>query len=251
MVYWTPISNPLTSWERGYVGVLGCIISILMFSYLSIRMHTTVWRLQCYARLHHILILLSSHSVCTYVHPCLAYVLYSTTRLSFSVYVTTYLYTYYVCALVYYTVHAPYHHIWYSATSYTSTCALLSIHIHTSTYITYHLVCHHLISSSYYTTSGICYMACAIPRSVAYVLLCHVSSIPRYHVMECPYGHPYHHRISTYPHIHRIHGIHGIHDLDPFWHAKTRPWVATHDCISTFGPYPDTLWEYLWPPVDT
>ena len=90
-------------------------------------------------------------------------------------------------------------------------------------YITYHLVCHHLISSSYYTTSGICCMACAIPRSVAYVLLCHVSSIPRYHVMECPYGHPYHHRISTYPHIHRIHGIHGIHDLDPFWHAKTRP----------------------------
>lgn len=48
------------------------IISILVFSYLSIRMHTTVWRLQCYARLHHILILLSSHSVCTYVHPCLA-----------------------------------------------------------------------------------------------------------------------------------------------------------------------------------
>ena len=246
MVYWTPISNPLTSWERGYVGVPGISLSLYLCS--PICLYVCILLYDVYNATPACIIYSYSCPLIACVHTSTLVLL---PRLSFSVYVTTYLYTYYVCALVYYTVHAPYHHIWYSATSYTSTCALLSIHIHTSTYITYHLVCHHLISSSYYTTSGICYMACAIPRSVAYVLLCHVSSIPRYHVMECPYGHPYHHRISTYPHIHRIHGIHGIHDLDPFWHAKTRPWVATHDCISTFGPYPDTLWEYLWPPVDT
>ena len=58
-------------------------------------------------------------------------------------------------------------------------------------------------------------------------------------------------RISTYPHIHRIHGIPGIHDLDHFGMPKHHPWVATHACISTYGTYSDTLWEGIWPPVDT
>ena len=59
------------------------------------------------AHLHRILILLSSHSVCTYVHPYLAPRIRAFPSLCMC---TTHTYTHtYVCAPVYYTVHAPYH----------------------------------------------------------------------------------------------------------------------------------------------
>ena len=69
--YLTPISNPLTSWERGYVGVPGISLSLYLCSLLLIRMHTMydvynatpaciIYSYYC------------PYSVCTYVHPCLA-----------------------------------------------------------------------------------------------------------------------------------------------------------------------------------
>ena len=84
-----------------------------------------------------------------YIRPPLSWsVLYSTASLSSSPCMcTTYLYTYYVCAPVYYTVHAPYHYVVLCRILHVTTCApKYTYTIHISTSITYHLVCHHLIS---------------------------------------------------------------------------------------------------------
>ena len=82
-------------------------LSLYLCPLLLVRMHT-------YGMTSIMLHQLASHThtpvplAVYYVHLVLL------TRLSFSVYVdTTYLYTYIVCALVYYTVHAPYHNILY------------------------------------------------------------------------------------------------------------------------------------------
>ena len=153
MVYWTPICNPLTSWERAYVGVPGISLSLYLFLPTPYPYAYYVWRLQCCARLHHILILLSSLAC---VHTS-TLVLVSTIQyclaLFFSMYVYhTYLYTYYVCAPVYYTVHAPYHYVVLCRILHVTTCApKYTYTIHISTSITHHLVCHHLIFSSYDT----------------------------------------------------------------------------------------------------
>ena len=86
---------------------LGCIISIPIThicTYVCILWYDVY---NAAARLHRILILLSSHSVCTYVHPYLAPRIRAFPSLCMC---TTHTYTHtYVCASVYYTVHAPYH----------------------------------------------------------------------------------------------------------------------------------------------
>ena len=123
MVYWTPISNPLTLWERGYVGVPGISLSLYLCSLLLIRMHTMydvynatpaciIYSYYCPC------------SVCTYVHPCLAPapLLLCVCVPHIPIHIPMYVH---LCTIQY-TLRTT---IWYSATSYTSTCALPSIHI--------------------------------------------------------------------------------------------------------------------------
>ena len=152
-------------------------------------------------RLHHILILLS-FSVYTYVYTLAPYIPYVCTTRSSSLCMCIYTY---LLSLVYYTVHAPYHHCGYSAASYTSPCALPSIHLfptHISTSITCHLTCHHLISSS------LIHIVSAPPVSVTW------------HAM--PLHAPYHHMVDTLPPLTHLH-------------------VRSHSPIHRISPYPHIL----------
>ena len=186
MVYWTPISNPLTLWERGYVGVPGISLSLYLCSLLLIRMHTYMYDVYnatpaCITYSYY-----CPCSVCTYVHPCLApaplllcvCVPHIPIHIPMYVHLCTIQYTLRTtpyCTTVLVLCHL---HIYMCVPKYT-----YSIHISTS--ITcYCMSSSHPLHIRY--TSGTCYMAYAITRSVAYMLLCHVSSTPRYHDMECP-----------------------------------------------------------------
>ena len=143
-------------------------LSLYISSLLLVRMHVymTSTMLRPLASYTHTPVLL-----CVYlrIHSCSVHTICMYYTLPFFVYV----YIHIPNLPVYYTVHAPYHHCGYSAASYTSPCALPSIHlfpIHISTSITCHMTCHHIISSSMILciiTFGIRYMACyAITRSV-------------------------------------------------------------------------------------
>ena len=129
VVYWTPISNPLTLWERGYVGVPGISLSLylILTLVLHVCIHTcmTSTMLRPLASYTHTLVPIAD------VHTSILVLL---PRLSFSVYVYhTYLYTYLcMCTCVPYSTRSVPHHTvpqyWYSAT-YTYTCVFPSIHI--------------------------------------------------------------------------------------------------------------------------
>ena len=110
---------------------LGCIISIPIThicTYVCILWYDVY---NAAARLHRILILLSPHSVCTYVHPYLAPRVRAS---SFLCMCTTHTYTHtYVCASVYYTVHAPYHHILYHSIG--TLPPLTHLHVRSQVYI--------------------------------------------------------------------------------------------------------------------
>ena len=176
-------------------------LSLYLCSLLLIRMHTYMYDVYnatpaCITYSYY-----CPCSVCTYVHPCLApaplllFVCVPHIPIHIPMYV-------HLCTIQYTLRTTPYcttvlvlcHlHIYMCVPKYT-----YSIHISTS--ITcYCMSSSHPLHIRY--TSGTCYMAYAITRSVAYMLLCHVSSTPRYHDMECPYGHPYHQDIyiSSYP----------------------------------------------------
>ena len=157
-----------------------------------------------------------------YIRPPLSWsVLYSTASpLLLCVCVSTYLYPYIVWAPVYYTVHAPYHthgilphltrhHVRYKYTQYT----YQYIHNMPPCMSSYHLLL--MIPTQWYIiTCGTCYMACAITRSIPYMVFCHVS-VYRYHIQTHVQIPPQHGIVccthtntisQMYPQIHRYHG---------------------------------------------
>ena len=131
MWYWTPISNPLTSWERGYVGVLGFSLSLYLCSLLLVRMHP--YTCMTYTMLRPLASYTHTPVPVADVH---TYILVLLPRLLFFVYVyhTYLIHIHSMCTCVPYSTRSVPHHTvpqyWYSATPLTHLHVRSQVHIY-------------------------------------------------------------------------------------------------------------------------